>query len=163
MLIDGECHLLKVGHRCSGGSLGHGSRIRSSRVTFPATTNMPRLPRSVLLHRRAAQAHYSPSRLSTARFASPPQITAPTVRHNCFNPRPTRTFASTTPKHRPPDKVWPYLYAPYDAMPHLVPFFEQVDKLQETFVDRLKEAVAIPSISSEDERRKDVVKVGSCQ
>ncbi|KAJ4304816.1 Cys-Gly metallodipeptidase [Kalmusia sp. IMI 367209] len=45
-------------------------------------------------------------------------------------------------------------------MPHLDPFFKQVDTLQDKFIDRLKEAVAIPSISSEDERRPDVVKMG---
>lgn len=46
-------------------------------------------------------------------------------------------------------------------MPHLDPYFKQVDSLQDKFIDRLREAVAIPSISSEDERRKDVVKVRS--
>ncbi|KAF2020383.1 CNDP dipeptidase [Aaosphaeria arxii CBS 175.79] len=45
-------------------------------------------------------------------------------------------------------------------MPHLDPYFKQVDGLQETFIQRLREAVAIPSISSEDERRPDVVKMG---
>jgi Cys-Gly metallodipeptidase DUG1 len=44
-------------------------------------------------------------------------------------------------------------------MPHLDPVFKQVDALQETFIKRLEEAVAIPSISSEEDRRPDVVKV----
>jgi Cys-Gly metallodipeptidase DUG1 len=44
-------------------------------------------------------------------------------------------------------------------MPHLDPVFEQVDNLQEKFIKRLEEAVAIPSISSEDDRRPDVIKV----
>jgi Cys-Gly metallodipeptidase DUG1 len=43
-------------------------------------------------------------------------------------------------------------------MPHLDPYFKQVDSLQDKFIERLREAVAIPSISSEDERRPDVVK-----
>jgi Cys-Gly metallodipeptidase DUG1 len=44
-------------------------------------------------------------------------------------------------------------------MPHLDSYFKQVDSLQDTFIERLREAVAIPSISSEDKRRPDVVKV----
>ena len=44
-------------------------------------------------------------------------------------------------------------------MAHLDPYFKQVDDLQNTFIERLREAVAIPSISSEDQRRPDVVKV----
>lgn len=44
-------------------------------------------------------------------------------------------------------------------MPHLEPYFKQVDSLQDHFIQRLREAVAIPSISSEDARRPDVVKV----
>jgi len=45
-------------------------------------------------------------------------------------------------------------------MAHLDPFFKQVDSLQDSFIDRLREAVAIPSISSEDDRREDVIKMG---
>jgi Cys-Gly metallodipeptidase DUG1 len=43
-------------------------------------------------------------------------------------------------------------------MPHLDPFFQQVDTLQDRFIERLRDAVAIPSISSEDARRPDVFK-----
>jgi Cys-Gly metallodipeptidase DUG1 len=43
-------------------------------------------------------------------------------------------------------------------MPHLDPYFKQVDSLQDKFIERLRDAVAIPSISSEDARRPDVVK-----
>ncbi|KAI9861553.1 MAG: hypothetical protein M1813_005163 [Trichoglossum hirsutum] len=39
-------------------------------------------------------------------------------------------------------------------------FFKQVDALSELFIDRLRKAVAIPSISAEDERRQDVFKMG---
>ncbi|CAN9410560.1 unnamed protein product [Alternaria alternata] len=45
-------------------------------------------------------------------------------------------------------------------MAHLDPYFKQVDDLQSNFIERLREAVAIPSISSEDQRRPDVVKMG---
>jgi hypothetical protein len=44
-------------------------------------------------------------------------------------------------------------------MPHLDEYFKQVDSLQDKFIERLREAVAIPSISSEDQKRPDVVKV----
>jgi len=55
---------------------------------------------------------------------------------------------------------WPYLYNPKRNMaPQLKPYFEKVDELAESFIDRLRKAVAIPSISAEDARRPDVVKV----
>jgi Cys-Gly metallodipeptidase DUG1 len=44
-------------------------------------------------------------------------------------------------------------------MANLDGYFKEVDGLQDTFIERLREAVAIPSISSEDGRRPDVVKV----
>ena len=43
--------------------------------------------------------------------------------------------------------------------PNLDAFFKQVDTLSETFIERLRKAVAIPSISAEDARRPDVVRV----
>lgn len=45
-------------------------------------------------------------------------------------------------------------------MPELTPFFKAVDSLSDHFIERLRKAVAIPSVSSEDERRSDVVKMG---
>ncbi|KAL3704203.1 hypothetical protein TMatcc_009894 [Talaromyces marneffei ATCC 18224] len=44
--------------------------------------------------------------------------------------------------------------------PQLEPFFKQVDDLSESFIDRLRKAVAIPSISAADEHRPDVFKMG---
>jgi len=46
-------------------------------------------------------------------------------------------------------------------LPQLDAYFKQVDNLAESFIERLRKAVAIPSVSSEDERRPDVVKVDS--
>lgn len=73
--------------------------------------------------------------------------------------------SSSAPRHRLQannrDRSWPYLYTPFDKMPHLDPYFKQVDALQNAFIDRLREAVGIPSVSSEDERRPDVVKVNT--
>jgi len=43
--------------------------------------------------------------------------------------------------------------------PQLDAFFKEVDTLADSFIERLRKAVAIPSVSSEDERRPDVVKV----
>lgn len=43
--------------------------------------------------------------------------------------------------------------------PQLDSYFKQVDTLAESFIERLRKAVAIPSISAEDDRRKDVVRV----
>ncbi|KAI5288278.1 hypothetical protein KEM54_005338 [Ascosphaera aggregata] len=42
---------------------------------------------------------------------------------------------------------------------HLEPFFKQVDDLADTFIERLRKAVAIPSISAQDESRPEVIKV----
>ncbi|KAI5308092.1 hypothetical protein KEM55_006600 [Ascosphaera atra] len=43
--------------------------------------------------------------------------------------------------------------------PQLEPFFQQVDNLTDAFIDRLRKAVAIPSVSAQDETRPEVVKV----
>ncbi|KAK4213572.1 hypothetical protein QBC37DRAFT_171581 [Rhypophila decipiens] len=44
--------------------------------------------------------------------------------------------------------------------PQLDGYFEQVDSLSDHFIERLRQAVAIPSISSEAARRPDVVRMG---
>lgn len=44
--------------------------------------------------------------------------------------------------------------------PQLDKFYQSVDALAEPFIERLRQAVAIPSISAEDERRPDVIKMG---
>ncbi|KAI4109944.1 MAG: hypothetical protein L6R37_000294 [Teloschistes peruensis] len=43
--------------------------------------------------------------------------------------------------------------------PQLDAYFKQVDTLAESFIDRLRKAVAIPSISADEARRPDVVKM----
>ncbi|KAL2045652.1 hypothetical protein N7G274_002081 [Stereocaulon virgatum] len=43
--------------------------------------------------------------------------------------------------------------------PQLDGYFKQVDKLSESFIERLRKAVAIPSVSADDKRRPDVVKM----
>lgn len=45
--------------------------------------------------------------------------------------------------------------------PQLDSFFTQVDSLSDHFIDRLRRAVAIPSISADDGRRPDVVRMGN--
>lgn len=132
---------------------------------------MPRLPLPALLHRA------SPSHLTRA---SAPRISAPILcpghRHSHRHRRlpsaiherhfiaaPShhhhRHRAHYTPPARLPNAAWPYLYRRPNSMAHLDPYFAQVDGLQQRFIERLREAVAIPSISSEDHRRPDVVKV----
>jgi Cys-Gly metallodipeptidase DUG1 len=44
--------------------------------------------------------------------------------------------------------------------PQLDGYFKQVDDMSESFIERLRKAVAIPSISAEDARRPDVVRMG---
>ena len=95
---------------------------------------------------------YSKSILSRLRFDR-----SPSVRSNSFSFRtlPVRSQHSSA-------DAWPYIYSPKtDKMaPQLDSYFKQVDALSENFIDRLRKAVAIPSVSAEDERRGDVVKVG---
>ena len=57
--------------------------------------------------------------------------------------------------------TWPYIYSSKDQTmaPQLDDYFKQVESLSENFIDRLRRAVAIPSVSADDERRGDVVKV----
>jgi Cys-Gly metallodipeptidase DUG1 len=44
--------------------------------------------------------------------------------------------------------------------PDLDPYFKEVDALSSHFIERLRKAVAIPSVSADEERRPDVVKMG---
>jgi Cys-Gly metallodipeptidase DUG1 len=44
--------------------------------------------------------------------------------------------------------------------PQLDSFFKQVDSLSDHFIERLRKAVAIPSVSADEERRPDVVRMG---
>lgn len=120
---------------------------------------MPRLAVPLLrtfLHRAS---HSPPPSFFALRILpqTVPQVTAPRLLPS-LHTLSVRTFASTSPP-RSDKPVWPYLYKPFDRMPHLDPYFKQVDSLQGVFIERLREAVGIPSISSEDARRPDVVKV----
>lgn len=45
--------------------------------------------------------------------------------------------------------------------PNLDGYFKTVDSMADSFIERLRKAVAIPSISAEEARRPDVVKVRS--
>ncbi|KAF2493227.1 CNDP dipeptidase [Lophium mytilinum] len=44
--------------------------------------------------------------------------------------------------------------------PELDSYFKTVDDLSDAFIERLRKAVAIPSISAEDDRRPDVIRMG---
>jgi|SRR5690242_8890961 len=135
-------------------------------LTPPSATAMSRLQVGqrplTLLHRADATARaFTPSRLTL----TPPRISAIRTGRNFFSSTPARRFTPAlqrfdryTPE-RIPNAEWPYLYSKYDKMANLDSYFQQVDSLQDKFIDRLREAVAIPSISSEDQRRPDVVKV----
>lgn len=59
---------------------------------------------------------------------------------------------------------WPYIYRqkPSPNMaPQLDSYFKQVDSMQDAFVDRLRKAVAIPSVSADEDKRGEVVRVCS--
>ena len=121
-----------------------------------ALSTMPRLPLTLT----QAPARLTP--LATYR----PRISASTIYRRTFSSAPPRNFVATRTerldKHTPdriPNASWPYLYRPFDKMANLDGYFKEVDGLQDKFIERLREAVAIPSISSEDARRPDVVKV----
>ena len=58
--------------------------------------------------------------------------------------------------------AWPYIYRQQPSpnmAPQLDAYFSKVDELQDHFIERLRKAVAIPSVSSEDDRRPEVVRV----
>jgi len=122
--------------------------------TMPRLKAVPLFP--ALLHQASQRVVQSPSLFFAARFSLPSQITVVPSR---FSLGCTRALSTTLSK-KTEKPVWPYLYKPFDKMAHLDSVFKEVDNLQETFIQRLKEAVGIPSISSEDDRRQDVVKVG---
>lgn len=111
------------------------------------------------LHREACARAFTPSRLT------PPRISAHCIGRNFFSCSPARRFTPALQRFdkytpdRIPNAEWPYFYHKYTKMANLDSYFQQVDTLQDSFIDRLREAVAIPSISSEDARRPDVVKV----
>jgi hypothetical protein len=130
-------------------------------------SRMPRLPLHTFLQRARTVTLTRPPSQSTPAY--PPRISALCIGRSFSYSLPRHRFAATprcldqyTPD-RIPDAAWPYLYKPLAKMPHLDSYFKQVDTLQDKFIERLREAVAIPSISSEDARRPDVVKVCSRQ
>jgi Cys-Gly metallodipeptidase DUG1 len=43
--------------------------------------------------------------------------------------------------------------------PQLDAYFKTVDDLSDAFIERLRKAVAIPSVSAEDDRRPEVIRV----
>lgn len=158
------------------GSWGH-AEVKACSLAFrfvpfarpfsSSTANMPRyLPRAFLQQARTLSLTRSPSRFTSAYYC-PPRISAVGFGRS-FTCSPLRQRFTTTPQRldkytpeRLPDAAWPYLYRQFDTMPHLDSYFKQVDSLQDHFIERLREAVAIPSVSSEDARRPDVVKVCS--
>jgi hypothetical protein len=126
-------------------------------------SKMPRLPLHTFLQRARTVTLTRPP--SQSNPAYPPRISALCIGRSFSYSLPRHRFAATprrldqyTPD-RIPDAAWPYLYKTLAKMPHLDSYFKQVDTLQDKFIERLREAVAIPSISSEDARRPDVVKV----
>jgi hypothetical protein len=118
-------------------------------------STMPRLPLIIT---------QAPARL-TRRATYRPRISASTTSQRAFSSFPSRRFHATPkyPDKYTPDRIsnasWPYLYRPFNKMANLDGYFKEVDGLQDKFIERLRDAVAIPSISSEDKRRPDVVKV----
>jgi len=119
------------------------------------------LPLTAFAPRFAAFTH-APARLIPAPVCRPRISVSTTFSHSrrrlCSSPLLQKPVADAYTPDRLPNTAWPYLYRPLDKMAHLDPYFKQVDALQGNFIERLREAVAIPSISSEDLRRPDVVK-----
>ena len=127
------------------------------RVTMSSAATMSRLVGQAPLQARATA--FTPSRLT------PPRISAYRIGRSFLSSTSSRRFTPSLQRfdryipERIPNPEWPYLYSKFNKMANLDSYFQQVDSLQDKFIDRLREAVAIPSISSEDQRRPDVVKV----
>lgn len=81
--------------------------------------------------------------------------------------RPAISIARTAPT-RPrysstATPAWPYIYRTHPSpsmAPSLDAYFSTVDAKAGHFIDRLRQAVAIPSISADEARRQDVVRMG---
>lgn len=137
----------------------HSQRVMLARPSATAMQVGHGRPLTRLLRAEATARAFTPSRLT------PPRISAHRIGRNFFSSTPARRLTPSLQhldKYTPPrlpNAEWPYLYSKYDKMANLDSYFQQVDSLQDKFIDRLREAVAIPSISSEDQRRPDVVKV----
>lgn len=59
---------------------------------------------------------------------------------------------------------WPYIHSKkHNMAPQLDSYFKQVDSLADTFIERLRKAVAIPSVSADDDKRPEVVRVRTFQ
>ena len=72
------------------------------------------------------------------------------------------TLAFRPQLRRQATAAWPYIYRQHPSpnmAPQLDAYFSKVDELQDHFIERLRKAVAIPSVSSEDDRRPEVVRV----
>ncbi|KAK0717381.1 hypothetical protein B0T26DRAFT_709774 [Lasiosphaeria miniovina] len=86
-------------------------------------------------------------------------------------PQPQPRPKQARPRHhqqlpQAPTHTRPYLTSSIIAhqarnmAPQLDGFFKQVDTLSDHFIERLRQAVAIPSVSSEADRRPEVVRMG---
>ena len=93
----------------------------------------------------------------------------------CTARYPSPSPAYNLPSHRPllhqertalhstahPQSLWRGHQRSISTMaPQLEGYFKQVDTLSDHFIARLRKAVAIPSISADEERRPDVVRMG---
>ncbi|KAH6899678.1 glutamate carboxypeptidase [Thelonectria olida] len=67
-----------------------------------------------------------------------------------INPLPSRSYLTEAIRSHQAQKMAPQLDG----------FFKQVDSSADDFIERLRKAVAIPSISADDARRPDVVRMG---
>ncbi|KAK4657564.1 Cys-Gly metallodipeptidase [Podospora pseudocomata] len=91
-----------------------------------------------------------------------PSITSPTSRS--FTTRPF--LPNTTSARSQLQSSRPYLTEAIRNLqarkmaPQLDGYFKQVDDMSDAFIERLRQAIAIPSISSEAARRPDVVRMG---
>lgn len=133
------------------------ARVLSEHLKSPkragagGATSPPRMPRASLLPHCTRPL----SSLLPFRFCHSPRLPLPSLS------RPSRSFSATAQLRKPQLGTWPYLYSANKIMaPQLDSFFKQVDTLAESFIDRLRKAVAIPSVSADEERRPDVVRVG---
>lgn len=96
---------------------------------------------------------------SSSRHLLPRSLTSNTLVRSLSKPR---RFCLSRPLRHSSVPAWPYLYRrdPSPTMaPQLDAYYKQVDSLSEHFIERLRAAVAIPSVSAEDNRRPDVVRV----
>lgn len=140
----------------------HAFCVTQRLLTFP-------MPRTLLLRPSLfIQSGRTSFRLTKTTFQRPPSHLLSTSASSSPLQTPRKPTRPRLTPSKPPSPSRPYLSESVRAhqarkttmAPNLDGYFKQVDELKSHFIERLREAVAIPSVSAEADRRPDVIRMG---